>query len=324
MPSYGWIIIGAVVLLLGGGIAVMLIMTLPIADMVFRTQFTRPDGPAAGWTRGVCSFPDNEENMEMHRQGMAWAEENKSAMSEVSIENEGIKLCGQYFDFGYDRAALFLAGRAEPCTYSYYFAMPYKKYGYNVLVIDNRSCGLSGDEHSYAGMKEYSDVRKWIAYLNEELGNKKVLLHGICVGSATALRSVTHPDCPECVEGLIADGLYETFYETLRTHFIERGKPVFPVCHEVVFKIKKLTGVNVMVEGPKKDIKKYTGPLLMLHGRQDVFSLPEKAVKLFESSPSANKKLVWFDEGMHSHLKIVAPEKYDETVGEFLRRLRSE
>ena len=117
--------------------------------------------------------------------------------------------------------------------------------------------------------------------------------------------------------------MYTTFYETLRTHTIEKGKPAHPVCELVSAKIKKFTGHNVMKEGPIQDIKKYTGPILMLHGKQDVFSLPKKTKKMFESSPSTNKKLVWFDEGMHSHLKIVAPEKYDKVVGEFLAELNA-
>ncbi len=321
MPVYFWIII-AVVFFLLSGVVVMLIKTLPIAQMVFRTQFTKPKEPTYGWTRGVCSFPDNEENMEMHRQGMAWAEENKAVIKEVSITSyDGLKLCGQYFDFGFDKAALFLAGRAEPCTYSYYFAMPYKEYGYNVLVIDNRSCGLSEGECSNAAMKEYRDVQDWIKFLNSDLGNKKVLIHGICIGSATGLRALTHVGCPDCVEGIVVDGIYETFFETLKTHFIDLGKPVFPVCYEVIFKIWKLTGKNVMIHGPKRDIKKYTGPILMIHGRQDVFSLPAKAQKMYESCPSTHKRLEWFEEGMHSHLKIRAPKKYDEVVGEFIKSL---
>ena len=320
MPFYGWIIIGVCVLLVSGAV-VMLIKTLPIAQYVYQSQFTRPDDPKAGWTRGECSFPDNEENMEMHRRGMAWAKENEAAIREVTVENDGLTLCGQYFDFGFEKAAIFLAGRAEPCTYSYYFAMPYKEYGYNVLVIDNRSCGLSGGKYSYAAIKEAEDVRKWIELLSTELGNKKVLIHGICNGSAMGLRAITHPDCPECIEGLIADGIYTTFYETLRTHFIQLGKPVFPVCYEVVIKIYKLTGKNVMIEGPIKDIRKYTGPLLMIHGRQDTFSLPPKAEKMFALAASKHKKLVWFDEGMHSHLKIRAQDRYDEVVGEFIKEL---
>lgn len=318
MPGYIIPIIIAAILI--PGIVIMLVKTLPIADMVFRTQFTRPKDATAGWTRGVCSFPDNEENMEMHRQGMAWAEENKEFIHEVTIRNDGLKLCGQYFDFGFKKAAIFLAGRAEPCTYSYYFAMPYRDFGYNVLVIDNRSTGFSEGEFSTAAMKEGKDVAKWIEFLTNDLKNEKVLIHGICIGSATGLRAITRENAKN-VEALIADGMYETFYETLRTHFIALGKPVFPVCHEVVCKIYKLTGKNVMSEGPVKDIKLLDIPFLMIHGKEDVFSLPEKAQKMFDSCPSPHKKLVWFEKGMHSHLKIVAPVKYDETVKEFIESL---
>lgn len=321
MQWYGWLIIGIVAFLILSFVG-MIIAVNPIADMVFRTQFTRPEDPEAGWTRYKCSFPDNEENMDMHNQGMAWAEANSSVLEEVSITSfDGLKLCGQYFDFGFDKTALFLAGRAEPCTYSYFFAMPYKEYGYNVLVIDARSNGLSEGNYSCAGMKEYRDTQDWLKFLHDEKGMDKVVIHGICLGSAAGLRAVTHEGYSENVQGLVVDGVFTTFFETLRTHTIEKGKPPHPVCELVAWKIKKFTGNNVMKEGPVVDIKNYHGPILMLHGKQDVFSLPKFATKMFKSSPSKNKKLVWFDEGMHSHLKICAQEKYDAVVGEFLQTL---
>lgn len=321
MEWYQIVLIVLGVLLLSG-IPVMLIVTIPIAKMVFRTQFTRPDVPENGWTRYVCSFPDNEENMEMHRQGMEWADANIAARKEVSISNEGLKLCGQYFDFGFDKAAIFLAGRAEPCTYSYYYAMPYKEYGYNVLVIDNRGTGISDGKYTFAGVKEFSDVQKWIKFLNEELGNKKVIIHGICMGSASGLKAITHEGKPDCVQAIIVDGMFTNFYESLRTHFKELGKPVFPVAPEVAVMFRKLSGYSIISGGPVKDVKQYEGPILMLHGREDKFSLPPKAQKLYDSCPSKNKKLVWFDKGMHSHLKICAPEKYVQVVGDFIRDLK--
>lgn len=317
-----WVIIGIVAVIVLGMVT-MLIITVPIANKVFKDQFMRPDVPTAGWTRYKCSFPDNEENMDMHNQGMAWGEREKEFMSEVSINNKGFKLAGQYFDFGFDKTAFFLAGRAEPCTYSYYFAMPYKEYGYNVLVVDNRGNGLSDGTFQAAGLLESDDAKEWIKFLQREKGINNVVIHGICLGSATGLEAITMPDCPKIVKGFIGDGMYTTFYETFRTHTKERGKPTFPFCQLVAIKFKKLTGRSIISNGPIKDLPKYKGPLLMLHGKKDVFSLPPKAEKLFALSASEHKKLVWFDEGMHSHLKIVAPEKYNKVVGEFLKEIEA-
>lgn len=321
MQWYFWVLIGiAAVILLG--VVPMLVITIPVADKVFREQFMRPNNPLAGWTRYKCSFPENEENMEMHNQGMAWGEREKQYMAEVTTSNNGFKLAGQYFDFGFDRAVIFLAGRAEPCTYSYYFAMPYKEFGYNVLVVDNRGNGLSDGDCQTAGLLECEDTQAWLRFLQEEKGINNVVIHGICMGSATGLAAVTKPGCPDIIKGIIVDGMYTTFYETFKTHTKDKGKPTFPFCLIVAAKFKKLTKRSIITSGPIKDVKLYTGPLLMLHGREDVFSLPAKAELLFKLSASTQKKLVWFDKGMHSHLKIVAPEKYDKVVWDFLRELR--
>ena len=38
----------------------------------------------------------------------------------------------------------------------------------------------------------------------------------------------------------------------------------------------------------------------------------------------APKKLVWFDHGVHSHVRINAPEKYDATIKEFVEEFLNE
>ena len=139
----------------------------------------------------------------LHRIGMKWGEENKAFCEEVSIESDGLHLCGQYFDFGFDRAMIFLAGRAEPCTYGYFFVQEYQKLGRNVLVIDSRGNGLSEGNSICAGLKEYRDVQEWIRFLREEKKNVGVLIHGVCLGSATGMRAITHDGAPDGIDGVV-------------------------------------------------------------------------------------------------------------------------
>ena len=40
---------------------------------------------------------------------------------------------------------------------------------------------------------------------------KEIVLHGICIGSATLVYAVTDPSCPSYVKSLTADGLYKDF-----------------------------------------------------------------------------------------------------------------
>ena len=59
-------------------------------------------------------------------------------------------------------------------------------------------------------------------------------------------------------------------------------------------------------------------PILFLYGRQDIFSLPEKSQKLYDTCTSLHKKIVWFDKGAHSHLRINNKEAYDNAIKEFV------
>ena len=57
------------------------------------------------------------------------------------------------------------------------------------------------------------------------------------------------------------------------------------------------------------------------NGKEDVFSLPEKAIELYEKCGSDMKELVWFEKGDHSQLRISNEESYDKEIREFLRRV---
>jgi hypothetical protein len=44
---------------------------------------------------------------------------------------------------------------------------------------------------------------------------------------------------------------------------------------------------------------------------------------MFDKCPSENKKLVWFEDGRHSKLRIVYPERYDGAIADFLATLET-
>ena len=59
----------------------------------------------------------------------------------------------------------------------------------------------------------------------------------------------------------------------------------------------------------------------MLHSLEDNISPPHYAQLLFDRCGSENKKLVWFETGDHSMLRINHTEKYDNEITEFLKQL---
>lgn len=315
MGPVGIILIVAAVLVAGGAVG-MLIFTTPIAKKVYADQLVRttPDK----WGR-VCSCPENEEQQAMWDAGIAWAEPHKAKMTEVQTQNDGFKLVGEYYDFGSDRCVIVLPGRCECLVYSYYFAAPYEKAGFNVLVVDTRCHGHSEGIYNTIGVKESGDVLAWAKLMHENFGNREVWIHGICIGTSSGIFALTSSERPQYLKGLVTEGCYVSLRETFKRHMIADKRPLFPVLDQVMWLVNKHTGTNVYTQKPIRQIKKMPGDcrVLFLYGKQDIFSIPKKSQKLFNACSAGDKKLVWFPKGGHSHLRINDPEGYDKAIYDF-------
>lgn len=314
MQTWAWILIGVAAFLLLS-LAGMFCATWGIAKKVYHSILMRTSPEK--WGR-ANSYPQGEEHTRMFNLGMDWGRENAAHMRPVQIENDGLKLAGQYFDFGADRCAIILPGRSESLYYSYFFAPPYAKAGCNVLVIDVRAHGLSEGKYNYCGTREYSDVLAWTRFAHDALGNREIILHGICVGGASAVFAACRPEFPDYVACLVVEGLFSTFRESFALHMKAEHKPVFPVMNEIFWIARMESGMKASESAPIRCIDRVKTPMLFLHGRQDAFSLPKRAQELYDKC-TAPKKLVWMEKGSHSHLRINNTEIYDAAITDFLR-----
>ncbi len=313
-----WILAIVAVLLLGG-LIVMLCYTYPIAKRVYEEQLVRTS--AEKWGR-TCSFPDDAEQVQMWNDGIAWMEQNRHRITELQIERDSLQLFGQYFDFGQDRCIIILPGRCESLVYSYYFAPPYEQAGFNVLVIDTRCHGKSDGKYNTIGVKESEDVLAWAKLVHERFGNREIYFHGICIGTSSGLFALRADRCPEYLRGLVTEGCYVSFPETFKRHMMQLKRPIFPVLQLVMWQIYRHTGTNVYKDKPITAIRKIRPDcrVLFLYGEKDVFSIPEKSRQLFNACVSQDKKLVWFEKGGHSHLRINNTQQYDRAIIEFFER----
>lgn len=270
------------------------------------------------WGREVKLPENDEEYRGMYYEGLEWGKLYEDYKREVEVRSGKLRLVGEYYDFGSDRAAIVIAGRMESLKYSYYFAEPYRKAGYNVLVIDNRSHGYSDGVFCSLGYREYADIHQW-ARLLESFGNKAVVLHGICIGSSVALFALIDKNCPDVLKGMCADGMFTTFGASFKNHMIEDKRPKIVSCRLVFLFMRIFSAADVVHDGPFKRIEKLEKPILFIHSREDTYSTPDQAEYLFAHC-HADKRLVWFDKGMHSRVRVNAPEKYDRTIMEFLEQ----
>ncbi len=266
------------------------------------------------WTR-ECSC--NEEiQVAMYDEGVAWSERHREKKQDVHIVSEGLNLYGEFYDFGSEKTVILVGGRTEGLRYCYYFARPYEESGYNILSIDNRAHGESDGKYNTVGFEEHKDLLNWAKYIREHHHTETVIFHGICIGSAGSLYALTKEGCPDYIKAIVADGMFPTFLDSFRNHMIELKKPMFGLPFIEAW-MKICTG-HSMKYGPIDVIEKLDRPILMLHGTDDRYSLPEAAEQMFEMCPSKQKKLVWFDGGTHSRLRYLDPEKYDREIKSFL------
>ena len=312
------LVIGIIAL---SGLVFSVFFTFYIAQRVYDKTLIRPDGEERV---RKCSAPDNEEQLLMFNKGLEWAAAYASNAVPVDITSDGLKLFGEYYDFGSDRAVIIIPGRTESLAYSYYYAEPYRKAGFNVFVFDSRGTGLSDGKYFSMGHLEHRDVLRFAEVLHDRFNNKDIFLHGICIGSSTAIYTLTSENCPDYISAMCADGMYKNFFETYRQHMKEWNRPAFPVAYEVMMILWKNTGANCLTYGPYKAVRKLAKPILFIYTDKDQYSLPVESKKLFASCTSEMKEIRWFHKGTHSHVRINNEEGYDEAIVDFTSKIYGE
>ena len=266
-----------------GLLAAILLPVALISFIIFRELVVRKKKSI--WGRQP-SMPSDKEYCRLYDDAMRWGKLHEGEKQDVEIVNDGYRLYAEYYDFGGKNAVIILPGRMEACTYSYHYAEPYSSSGWNVLAIDGRAHGRSDGRLNYLGYKEYRDVIAWAKFLRERFGNEKVVLHGICIGSSTALYAAASKDCPDNIAGIVTDGMFQCFYDSCKRHMEIDKRPIFPFLDGVMLWIRLVCGVDAKNDGPKKRISDMHRPILFLHSREDLFSTPEKAQELFDKCPS--------------------------------------
>ena len=304
-----WWVLGIAGLVLVNILASYLI----ISSILFNMHLKRKNKDT--WTRGRST--DAPEQVVMYDEGDKWSENNQSVMQELHIVNEGFNIYAEYYQNGGDKAVIIIPGRTEGLKYGYYFAKPYWDMGYSVLTIDQRAHGESDGKYNTLGTTEHRDVLAWAKLLKTQYGIKTIVLHGICIGSACGLYACVSENNNGLVDGLVAEGMFQRFYESFKNHMIEMNKPVRPCIDFVDMWIRLING-HSMKRGPIDVMHKMTKPFLMLNSVEDKYSVIDKAKELYEACPSENKHIEIFPHGGHSLLRITDTQKYDDAVKKFL------
>ena len=309
------IIVGSLLIL---GLLVSVVLVFIVAYIVYSKTLMR--GKSGTWGREHCSEPGCIPLETMWKRGLEWQAKNKTFIKELEIRSkDGLKLVGEWFDYGFDKTVIILPGRREVLIYSYYYAKPYKECGVNVLVIDQRAHGYSEGKYSTGGIKEAEDVSLWMKYLHDELGQKEIILHGICVGTCCSTIVATKYKS-NYLKAVILDSAFIAYKEIYKNHYLESGHKLFPVFYLIWFWFKFFTKCDINDSNPEKYMPNFDLPVLFMWGTKDVYCLPEKSKILFEKCGSEDKQIEWFEGAEHSRVRLFNEDRYDSLVSDFLAR----
>jgi len=275
-----------------------------------------------------CTRKKDESQMSMFSEGVAWSQKYKDITEQLHLVSGGLNLYGEYINFGFDKCAVILQGRAESLLYSYYFADVYAKNKHNILVIDVRSHGLSDGKYQTGGLKESDDLILWIKQINEKYNITDFTVHGICIGGATAVYAYSKlkKEGNGLLKRIVTDGLYKNYYEFFKAHAIALKAPVLPVIYAAIyvvfFLLFILAKVRPFKEIPIKYMKDINIPILFIWSVMDKFSVKSNSEELFEACASEFKEVCFFPKGRHSHVRASQKTEYDELIAKFLQKYK--
>lgn len=197
------------------------------------------------------------------------------------------------------------------------YAKKYYDNGYNVLIPDLRSHGLSEGDYIGMGWDDRLDIIDWINNILEDNPSSEIILHGTSMGAATVL-STSGENLPNNVKAIIADcgytSVWNEFTYQLKALF---NLPAFPVMNlsNMVTMVK--AGYSLKDASPIEQVAKSKTPILYIHGDKDDFVPYYMMDELYKATSSEKSKLTVQNAG-HGKADLVNPDLYWNTVTDFL------
>lgn len=203
-----------------------------------------------------------------------------------------------------------------------YTCQKYASFGFNVLVIDQRSHGKSDGKYICFGAKEKLDIINWCNYVNEKFGeNGKIILSGVSMGCTSVLLAACDKRIPPNVCGVVADCGFRSPYEQFR-HVLKKNSklPPAPILSISNLICKHRAGFNFREFDLCEELKTIKIPVLFIHGESDDFVPCDNSLQNYAACAS-DKTLLVIPNSEHAMSSIVATQKYEQALTEFVENL---
>ena len=196
------------------------------------------------------------------------------------------------------------------------YAKNYYDIGYNVLIPDLRSHGLSEGDYIGMGWDDRLDIIDWINTILEYNPNAEIVLHGVSMGAAT-VSMVSGEDLPSNVKAIVADCGYTSVWDEFAYQLDDLfSLPEFPILNVSSLVAKLRAGYFLGEASTLKQVAKSKTPILFIHGDEDDF-VPYYMMEELYNATSSEKEMLTIKNAGHAKASEVDPETYWTTVSNF-------
>ncbi len=191
------------------------------------------------------------------------------------------------------------------------------KRGFSVLLFDFRNHGKSDPKSTSLGFLERLDVLGAYDFLKEKRDRQRFVLLGVSMGAVTVIHAAG--DFQQDLEAIIADSPFQSLNATVAHHTGMLTLPSFPFTHLFIWNLTRITQYEAEDLNTLEALRRLDEiPVLLIYGKEDRRLPPSGIQHIFDSIPSAKKKLLLFEDAFHGAAYRINPELYVEKVVEFL------
>jgi pimeloyl-ACP methyl ester carboxylesterase len=149
----------------------------------------------------------------------------------------------------------------------------------DIVIVDLRNSGRSGDASSTGGLHEQQDLRAMLDWLSEEKSLFTALLVGNSNGAAATLAEAWND---HRVAAVILDSMHAQVERQIGNVIeTERGLPAWPGAWALVAGVSAKVGVPLGSVDPVVSLRKWDGrPIMFTHGSADVVDRPSDSLEL--------------------------------------------
>lgn len=255
---------------------------------------------------------------------IAWLERNRKE-DWYRVSKDGLKLHAHWCPVEGAKGTLILFHGYRGSYYLDFSKIlhQYHRMGYHLLVVDQRSHGLSEGKYITFGVRESEDAILWIHAVNSRCGeDHPVFLDGLSMGSTTVLMALGRGVTPN-VRGCIADCGFTSPWDEIG-HCIRRWYhvPPTPVLWIMYPFFKLIAGFGLKEYSTVEALKNNRVPLLMLHGLGDNFVPSWMSQRAFDANPG-EKNLILVEGADHGLSYVTDEARCQSALEEFLNQYNS-